>query len=323
MSVVRWGILGAANFAREHMGPAIHLAEGAVLAAVATRNPEKATSFEAFAPGIKIFNNYDALLASPDIDAVYIPLPNAMHVEWGLKAMDAGKHVLIEKPVAMKAQDIDALIAKRDATGLMAAEAYMIVHHPQWHRAREIVRSGMLGTLRHITAAFSFNNQDMENIRNRQEHGGGALPDIGVYAIGCARYVTGLEGSDIRADIEFENGVDTLSRFQANFGDASYSGYVSTRMQLYQDVVFHGNKGLLKLTAPFNAGVYDVAELEIHEDGLKTIVERYPQVNQYVEQVQNFCASVHEDQPYPWSLEDAKGTQEMIDSVYQAAEQKR
>jgi predicted dehydrogenase len=316
MSAVRWGILGAARFAREHMGPAIHAANGSILAAIATRSPEKAAPFEALAPGIKIFDSYDALLASPDIDAVYIPLPNAMHVEWGLKALEAGKHVLIEKPVAMQADQIDALIEKRDMTGLLATEAYMIVHHPQWHRAREIVGSGELGKLRHITTAFSFNNQDMDNIRNRREHGGGALPDIGVYAIGNVRYVTDLEGTDIRADIEYENGVDVLSRFQANFGEASYSAYVSTRMHLYQEVVFHGESGLLKLTAPFNAGVYDVARLEIHRDGLKTTTERFPNVNQYVEQVQNFCASVRDGKAYPWSLEDAQGTQKMIDKVF-------
>jgi predicted dehydrogenase len=322
MSAVRWGILGAAKFAREFMGPAIHAANGSILVAIATRSPEKAAPFEALAPGIKVFDSYDALLAAPDIDAVYIPLPNAMHVEWGLKALEAGKHVLIEKPVAMQAGQIDALIEKRDATGLLATEAYMIVHHPQWHRAREIVGSGELGKLCHITTAFSFNNQDMDNIRNQREHGGGALPDIGVYAIGNVRYVTGLEGTDIRADIEYENGVDVLSRFQAKFGDASYSAYVSTRMHLYQEVVFHGDAGLLKLTAPFNAGVYDVARLEIHRDGLQTTVERFPNVNQYVEQVQNFCASVRDGRAYPWSLEDAQGTQKMIDKVFAGSPEK-
>lgn len=322
MSALRWGILGAAKFAREHMGPAIHAANGASLSAIATRSPEKAAPFQAFAPDIEVFDSYDDLLESPNIDAVYVPLPNTMHVEWGLKALDAGKHVLIEKPVAMKAGDIDALISKRDETGLLATEAYMIVHHPQWHRAQEIVRSGALGKLRHISTAFSFNNQDKDNIRNRPDQGGGALPDIGVYAIGCARYVTGLEGTDVRSDIEYENGVDVLSRFQANFGAASYCGYVSTRMHLYQEVVFHGEAGVLKLAAPFNAGVYDVARLEIHKDGLETSTERFPNVNQYVEQVQNFCASVAGEQAYPWSLEDAQGTQSMIDSVYAAAHEK-
>ena len=319
MPAIRWGILGAAKFAREHMGPAIHLANGSQLSAIATRNLEKAAPFEALAPGLTVFDSYDALLSSAEIDAVYIPLPNAMHVEWGLKALEAGKHVLIEKPVAMKADEIDALIAKRDQTGLLAAEAYMIVHHPQWLRAREIVRSGVLGELRHITAAFSFNNRDAQNIRNKADQGGGALPDIGVYAIGNARFVTGLEGTDIRADIEYENGVDVLSRFQANFGKASYSAYVSTRLHLYQEVVFHGDSGLLKLSAPFNAGVYDVARIEIHKEGLETATERFPNVNQYVEQVQNFCAAVRGDMAYPWALEDAQGTQRMIDSVFAAS----
>ncbi len=319
MKPIRWGILGAAKFAQEHMGRAINAADGSSLVALASRSPEKAAPFQAFAPDLEVFGNYDDLLASPNVDAVYIPLPNSMHVEWGLKALEAGKHVLIEKPVAMKAGEIDALISKRDETGLMATEAYMIVHHPQWIRAREIVQSGEIGKLKQINCAFSFDNRDPDNIRNKAGQGGGALPDIGVYTIGAARYVTGVEGTDIRAQIDYENGVDVFSRVQARFGDAGYSGYVSTRMHLYQEVVFHGEKGVLKLTAPFNAGVFDVARLEVLGDNLSTRTERFPDVNQYKIQVENFAASIRTGAKYPWSLEDAKGTQTMIDSAYEVA----
>ena len=320
MAAIRWGILGAAKFAHEHMGRAINAADGAVLAALATRNPEKAEPFQQFAPDVEVFSSYDDLLASDTIDAVYIPLPNAMHVECGLKALEAGKPVLIEKPVAMKADEIDALIAKRDETGLFATEAYMIVHHPQWIRAKEIVQSGEIGALRQINCAFSFDNRDPDNIRNKPEQGGGALPDIGVYAIGCARFVTGQEPENISASIEWENGVDVISRFQAQFGAAGYSGYVSTRMHLHQEVVFHGESGVLKLSAPFNAGVFDVARLEVSKAGLETRTERFPTVNQYKIQVENFGATLRHKAEYPWSLEDAKGTQAVIDSVYKAAE---
>ncbi len=128
---VRWGILGAAKFAREHMGPAIHAANEAELAALATSSAEKAAPFQAFAPGIAVHQSYEALLADPSIDAVYIPLPNHLHVEWALKAMQAGKHVLVEKPAALREAEFDQLIAARDGAGVLAAEAYMIVHHPQ------------------------------------------------------------------------------------------------------------------------------------------------------------------------------------------------
>jgi len=191
---VNWGVLGAANFAKDHMAPAIHMARGARLAALATRSAEKAAPFRAFCPDLTIHDSYEALLADPEIEAVYIPLPNTLHVEWTRKCLEAGKHVLCEKPIAMKAGEIDDLITLRDRTGLMATEAYMIVHHPQWQRAREIVASGGIGRLAHVSAFFSYDNSaDPGNIRNRAETGGGGLPDIGVYAFGCTRYVTGQE----------------------------------------------------------------------------------------------------------------------------------
>jgi predicted dehydrogenase len=184
MKPVRWGVLGAANFAREKMAPAIHAAEGAELAALATSDPAKAEGFRAFCPGLAVHSSYDSLLADASIDAVYIPLPNHMHVEWTLKALAAGKHVLTEKPIALKAREIDQIIAARDRTGLLAAEAYMIVHHPQWHRAKEWFEAGEIGDLVHADVAFSFNLTDDGNIRMKPETGGGSLRDIGVYTFG-------------------------------------------------------------------------------------------------------------------------------------------
>ena len=189
---VRWGILGAAKFAREQMAPAIHAAKGAQLVALATSDAAKAAPFEAFAPGLRVLPDYDAVLADPGIDAVYIPLPNSLHVEWTRRALEAGKHVLTEKPIAMQASEIDAVIALRDSTGLVAAEAYMIVHHPQWHQVRDWVQGGAIGELRRVNATFTYDNSgDPGNIRNAVATGGGSLPDIGVYTLGCARFVTG------------------------------------------------------------------------------------------------------------------------------------
>ena len=135
MKTVNWGVLGAAKFAREHMARAIHEAEGARLHSLATSDPAKAEGFRAFCPDLKVHASYDALLADPEVDAVYIPLPNHLHVEWTRKAALAGKHVLTEKPIALAAVEIDGLIALRDASGLLVTEAYMIVHHPQWQRS--------------------------------------------------------------------------------------------------------------------------------------------------------------------------------------------
>ncbi len=322
---VRWGILGAAKFAREHMGPAIHAASGAELAALATSNTKKAAPFQAFAPCLQVFDSYEALLADPGIDAVYIPLPNHLHVEWALKAMDAGKHVLVEKPATLKEAEFDQLIAKRDATGVLAAEAYMIVQHPQWQRARDLVQSGALGRLRHVSGKFSFDNRtDTDNIRNRPETGGGALRDIGVYVLGATRFVSGEEPVEVTAQIEWENGVDVLSNVQAEFPSFLYTAYVSTRMQPWQEMVFHGDKGVLRLTAPFNPRVFGEARLELHqscESGAagQVIEERFPAADHYKLQVEAFGASLRNGTAYSCPLEFSRGTQAMIDRIFEVA----
>lgn len=316
MKPVRWGILGASKFAREHMGPAIHSADGAVLAALATSSADKSNGFKAFCPDLHVYDDYERLLADSGIDAVYIPLPNHLHVEWTLKALDAGKHVLCEKPVAMQTVEFDRLIAKRDATSLLAAEAYMIVHHPQWQRARAMLADGAIGELRHVSGAFSFDNSaDIDNIRNKAETGGGALRDIGVYIFGSARFVTGAEPQDIRARITWETGFDTYAFVDAQFPGFGYSAYVSTRMHPYQEMAFHGRDGVIRLTAPFNAQVYGEARIELHQPGLGLRVERFPAANHYKLQVEAFGRSIRGGAPYPCPLEFSRGTQAMIDRV--------
>lgn len=316
---IRFGVLGAAKFARDFMARAIHAAEGAELAAIATSSPDKAAPFAAFCPQLQVFDSYDALLADPSIDAVYIPLPNHLHVEWTLKAIAAGKHVLCEKPIAMFTDEYDQLITARDQSGLLVAEAFMIAHHPQFVRARELVQGGAIGDLRLVDTVFSYNNADQTgNIRNRPETGGGALPDIGVYIFGGARFVTGAEPQAIsHANIVLENGVDVFTQVNADFGGFDYLGLVSMRMHNRQYMTFHGDAGHLTLTAPFNAGVYDQAEL-ILETASGRQVERWPAVNHYVLQVQNFVNSIQNGAQYPCPLEFSRGTQKMIDMVFEA-----
>ena len=324
MKPVNWGILGAAKFAREHMGPALHAASGARLYGVASRSGD-ISGFQAFAPDVVAFDSYDALLAEPQIDAVYIPLPNHLHIEWAQKALRAGKHVLCEKPIAMTAQEIDPLIALRDETGLLCAEAYMIVHHPQWQRAREIVQQGGIGDLVLVEAVFSYDNSaDTSNIRNKPETGGGGLPDIGVYTFGATRFVTGQEPDRLAAQITWESGVDVFAHVTGDFPGFRYSSVTSMRMHPRQEVTFHGRDGVLKLTAPFNPNVFGEAQLHwqrnVHGGGAPSVtVERWPGVNHYVLQVEAFGRSVREGVDYPATLEFAKGTQAMIDLVFEVA----
>lgn len=319
MTPIRWGILGAADFARRHMGPAVHAAKGAELVALGTSNPEKAAGFHAFAPGLQVFESYDALLANPEIDAVYIPLPNHLHVEWSVKALAAGKHVLCEKPISLHADDFDQLIAARDAAGKLAAEAFMIVHHPQFIRAQELVQGGAIGKLVHVDAAFSFFNDDAANIRNRPEAGGGGLRDIGVYTFGAARFVTGQDPVAVPyAKLRYDNGVDVFAQVAADFPDFTYSATVSMRMFPHQHITFHGEKGVLRLTCPFNANVFDIAQLTLETGGQTVVTERWPAVNHYILQVENFCNAVQTGAAYPCPLEFSRGTQHMMDMVFAA-----
>ena len=319
MTTIRWGIMGAAKFAQDHMGPALHAARGASLDALATTSPEKASGFKAFAPDLRVHDSYEALLDDPEIDAVYIPLPNHMHVDWTIRALEAGKHVLCEKPMALKAGDFDRLIAARDRTGLLAAEAFMIVHHPQMMRARQIVADGVLGRIRHVTVTFSFFNDDTGNIRNQPDAGGGALPDIGVYAFGSVRFITGQEPLKIsHARIDYENGVDVFAQVAADFEGFAYTSTVSMRLHPRQEIVIHAEKGVLRLSCPFNPTVHDQAELHLETAAHAITTERFPGQNHYVLQVEAFCEAVTSGAAYPCPLEFSRGTQVMTDMVYAA-----
>ncbi|MCF6445157.1 Gfo/Idh/MocA family protein [Nereida sp. MMG025] len=320
MDHVRWGILGASRFALSDMGPALHAADGGDLVAVASRCGQKAQAFKTISPHLDLFDSYEALVGSDRVDAIYIPLPNALHVEWTLKALEAGKHVLCEKPMAMAASDFDRLIAARDKSGLLAAEAYMPVHHPQWARVHALLAQGQIGKLMHIEARFTFFNDDKGDIRNQAALGGGALRDIGVYVIGTARFATGLEPTDIGARLRVEDGFDTFADMQARFGDATYSAYVSTRMLRDQGILFHGTEGVISLQAPYNGGVHKEAQIEITTASGELRIERFPTVRQYDLQVAAFNRCVLTNAPFACPLEFSRGTQEMIDAVLQTGE---
>ncbi|MEL6463442.1 MAG: Gfo/Idh/MocA family oxidoreductase [Pseudomonadota bacterium] len=324
---IRWGILGASAFARKDMAPAIHAARGAELTALATSSVDKAAGFQAFCPGLRLHDSYEALLADPEIDAVYIPLPNHLHVEWSLKALEAGKHVLCEKPMAMAAGDYEALIVAREASSCFATEAYMIVHHPQWQRARALYEAGEIGRLIHVEGLFCYDNAgDPGNVRNRPGTGGGGIPDIGVYTYGSTRWLTGEEPEAItHADVDFENGVDVVARVSARFPSFSAHWVNAMRMHPCQEMTFVGSDGVIKLTAPFNPARFATARLELQMNmhggagGATVIEERFPGVDHYVLQVEAFCAHVRDGEAYPWHLEDARGTQALIDAVFAKA----
>ncbi len=314
---VRWGILGASNFALRDMAPAIHGARHAVLAALATRDRARAAPFEALAPGLRVHCGYDTLLGDPGVDAVYVPLPNALHVEWGLRALEAGKHVLIEKPVALSAGEVAPLIAARDRTGLVAAEAFMIVHHPQWAFLRDLLDGGAVGRLRQVEGHFTYDNSgDPGNIRNDRGLGGGALADVGVYPVGATRWATRSEPSDIAyAEVVTERGVDTFARAAARFEGFGAGWLVSMRMARAQGMTFHGDGGRIAMPTPFTPGPGGVAAVEWR--GTDGVAHRrdWHGIDQYVRQVEAFGAAIRGEGAYPWALEDARGTLAVLDRV--------
>lgn len=316
---VRWGILGAAKIAREFLAPAINMSTRGDVAAIASRSAGKADPFIEAYPGLRLFDDYDAMLADPEIDAIYVPLPNSQHVEWTRRCLEAGKHVLCEKPIALRADEIDGLIAARDKAGRHAAEAFMVTHHPQWHRVRELLAAGAIGELRHVQGAFSFFNADAGNIRNQPDLGGGALRDIGVYPSVTTRFATGQEPVSATAKIDWDLGIDATATAMVEFPGFTMDFYVSMRMAPRQRMVFHGDKGFISLATPFNTRVYGEAEIELRgADGVSTI-ERFPAADHYRAQIDAFNATVLDGADYICPLEFSRDNQRMIDMIYDAA----
>ena len=313
-----WGILGASKFALEYMLPAMQLAERTKCMALATSKYDHAIPFLSINPEIAVHEDYELLLQNPNIDAIYIPLPNHLHVHWAIKAIEAGKHVLCEKPIALKANEIDKLIKVRDTSGLLLAEAYMIVHHPQWQYAKEILQAGVIGDLIQVDGVFSYNNSnEPKNIRNRAATGGGSLPDIGVYTFGSTRFMTEEEPEEIlHSSISWENGVDVWANVSAQFPSFRFIGVTSMRMQARQEMNFQGTNGLIRLTAPFNPQVFGQAEVHLIKEGCNHETVSFPSENHYVKQLEAFCSSVKDGTDYPCALEFSKGTQRMIDMVF-------
>jgi predicted dehydrogenase len=313
---IRWGILGASGFARGTMAPAINAARRSVLAAIATRDPVRAAPFAAIAPGLRVHDSYEALLADPGIDAVYIPLPNALHVAWSVRAAEAGKAVLCEKPIALREADFDRLIAARDTTGRLIAEAWMPAHHPQWATVRDLIATGALGRVHKVTGVFTYGLADPANIRLSADLAGGALRDIGIYPIGAFRFAMGLEPRVIWADAVMEDGVDTAAWVQARAGDTRFSFHVSMRARRHQQMVFEGTEATLTVMAPFNPGKYAQADLILAADGVPTQVFAYPEAHQYQLQVEAVAAHLLDGMVFPYPLEAARGTQATLDAVF-------
>jgi predicted dehydrogenase len=323
MDQIRWGVLGAAKIAADLVIPAIQVSRNGCVAALASRDAAKGAAMcQRF--GIPhLFGDYESLLASPEVDAIYIPLPNTLHVEWTRRVLDAGKHVLCEKPLAMRADEIDSLIELRDRNrGVVAGEAFMVVHHPQWHLVRKLLSEQRIGALRIVEASFTYYNTDPNNIRNQRDVGGGSLRDIGVYPVVTTRFATAREPEKVNAVIDWDAkfGTDRLATCMADFGDFQLSFYCSTQLARRQQMTFHGDKGWIQLDTPFNAGIYDMARVSVrYNDG--NVIEKtiFPQPNHYQLMIENFGDAVQGKAQFLFPLESSRANQRVIDMLFKAA----
>ncbi|MCA1405681.1 Gfo/Idh/MocA family oxidoreductase [Ensifer sp. IC3342] len=321
--MLRFGILSTARIGRELVVPAIQDAENCVVSAIASRDLAKARAMADRFSVPHAFGSYEEMLASDVIDAVYIPLPTSQHVEWTIKAADAGKHVLCEKPIALKAEEIDALIAARDRNKVLVSEAFMVTYSPVWRKVRALLAEGAIGKLRHVQGAFTYYNRDPGNMRNVPELGGGGLPDIGVYPTITTRFVTGKEPVRVQAntDRDPEFGTDIYSSVRADFGDFELSFYISTQLAARQVMVFHGDKGYIEVKSPFNADRYGREEVELtNQNHAQSQLFRFQDARQYKLEAEAFSRAATGQTEEVVTLENSRLNQKLIDAIYRASE---
>jgi predicted dehydrogenase len=321
--MLRFGIISTAKIGHELVVPAIQDAENCVVTAVASRDLAKARAFADRFSIPHAFGSYDEMLASDQIDAVYIPLPTSQHVEWSIKAANAGKHVLCEKPIALNASQIDALIEARDRNKVLITEAFMVTYAPVWLKVRDLLASGAIGTLKHVQGAFTYYNRDPNNMRNIPELGGGGLPDIGVYPTITTRFVTGKEPVRVQATTERdpEFGTDIYSSVRADFGDFELSFYIATQMAARQVMVFHGTDGFIEVKSPFNADRYGAEEVELtNRNHGQSQIFRFQDSRQYKCEAEAFTRAALGEKQEVVTLESSKMNQKLIDAIYRASD---
>lgn len=317
MKKIRFGILSTANIGRKYVTPAIQIAEKCDVVAVASRSLKSAESYASDFSIPKAYGSYEELLADPEIDAVYIPLPNHLHVEWSIKSLEAGKHVLCEKPIGMDEQD--ALKLEKESKKyphLKVMEAFMYRHHPRWKRVVELVRAGKLGEIKAVHSLFTYYNDQPENYRNSPEMGGGGLMDVGCYSISVARLIYGREPKSATGVSEFDPkfGIDRLTSGMLDFEAGTSVFTCSTQTHKDQYVNIYGTKGKIELNWPFNPDFSKPTELSANIDGLD-IIEDFEPCNHFILQADAFADAILGGKPVHISLEDSIGNMKVIDAL--------
>lgn len=326
---VRWGVLSTSQFALKLAVPGMQKSEWCDIRAIASRDRKKAEE-AARTMGIpKAYGSYEELLQDPEIEAIYNPMPNHLHVPWSIKAAEAGKHVLCEKPLSVTVAEARELQHVQEKTGMKIGEAFMVRSHPQWLRARELVRSGRIGELRSIAGYFSYFNRDAGNIRNNPDIGGGGLLDIGCYPITTSRLIYGEEPNRVVSLIERdpEMKIDRLASVILDFPSGHAIFTCSTQVVPYQRMNLVGTKGRIEIEIPFNAPNDRPCRIFIDDGGDlsgKTIsTETFPVCDQYTLQGDLFSRAIREDLDVPVPVADGVKNMAAIEAAFRSAESGR
>jgi predicted dehydrogenase len=314
---VKWGVISTANIGLQRVLPAMQEGELTAITAIASRDLEKAKE-AARALGIpKFYGSYEELLEDDEIEAIYNPLPNHLHVSWSIKCMEAGKHVLCEKPIALTIEDAKRLIEARDRTGVKVGEAFMVKTHPQWLRTLKLVREGAIGELKAVQGFFSYFNRDPNNIRNIYDIGGGSIWDIGCYPVTTSRFVFGEEPRRVVSLIERDPDmkIDRLASVILDFPSGHATFTSSTQLVRYQKMIFFGTEKRIEIEIPFNAPPDRPCRIYIDDQ-----LEEFPTCNQYTIQGDEFSRAVLGGGEVPVSLEDALKNTAVLLAIFRSAE---
>lgn len=320
--MVRWGILSTAKIGREKVIPAIRKSSNGSVDAISSRNPEQATATAKLLNIGKAYGSYEELLNDPEIDAIYNPLPNNMHVEWTIKAMEAGKHVLCEKPIGISVAEASKLLLEvQKYPHLKVMEAFMYRFHPQWQKVKSLITEGAIGEVKAIHSFFSYFNIDPNNIRNNVEVAGGALMDIGCYCVSFPRFLFNEEPKRVVSCIDRDPVMktDRLTSAILDFGNGKTSTFTcSTQVMPYQRVHVFGTNGHIEIEIPVNAPIDAPSRVWVRtKTGSEEIV--IEAVDQYTLQAERFAQSILEDSPVPTDLTDAVNNMKVIEAIFESA----
>jgi predicted dehydrogenase len=321
MTKIRWGILSTARIGTKKVIPAMQQGQYCEVTAISSRDMDRAQTAAEALDIPKAYGSYEELLADPEIDAVYNPLPNHLHVSWSIKALEAGKHVLCEKPIALTAAEGQQLVdAAREHPHLKVMEAFMYRHHPQWQLAKRLVNEGQIGELRTIQTIFSYYLVDPKNVRNQADIGGGGLMDIGCYAISLSRFIFEAEPERVVGIVEYDPlfKTDRLASAIMDFGRGTATFTCGTQLASYQRVNILGTQGRVEIEIAFNAPPDRPCRVwRQRGDEVEEIL--LPVVDQYTIQGDLFAQAILNDTPVPTPIEDAVANMQVIERIFESA----